>query len=337
MSTIGPSYALLVYQIFTQKGITEAQLFESTHLSRQQLEAGDNIPMEDFLQLLNNADAESPSHHVGLLLGQRSNILVLGSAGMSAAIAPSLRQGLQLLDSYSRVHVSYMGISVRSNLHGLSIDLDFSEDVGNTQRFHIETACMIFQNYIETILGTSVEDAHYFIPYDEPDYGAEFAALLHSPITYGHNQGAIQVPRRVLDIASPFYDRAAWQESQRFLANLIRKLTAQESKQQSYTQHVYALLQAHEPPLPTLHRIANQLHLSDRTLNRRLQEEGSNFREIKAVITHNWAKQYLRESELSVDAIALTLGYQDTANFRRAFRTRENCSPTHYREHQLDQ
>lgn len=334
MNTIGPAYALFIYQAMIEKGIASGQLLADTQLSQQQLEAGDNIPMDGFLQLLTNADRLSPESHIGILLGKRSNILVLGSAGMAAAIAPNLRQGLHILDSYSRLHVSYLRVAVRSNLQGMSISIDFMQDVGATKRFHVETAFMLFQNYLEAVTGETVSDAHYFIPYAEPDYASEYAPLIHSPISYGHKEACIQVPRRLLDIASPFYDKASWIESQKFLANRLKHQTEQEAEPQPYTQHVGALLQAHEPPLPGLGYIAEQLHVSERTLNRRLQQEGTNLREIKAALTHTWAKQYLRESELTIDAIASVLGYQDSANFRRAFRSREGCSPKSYRENQ---
>jgi AraC-like DNA-binding protein len=182
------------------------------------------------------------------------------------------------------------------------------------------------------VVGSAVSDAHYFVPYAQPDYASEYASLIHSPITYDHREAYIQIPRRLLDIASPFYDRATWIESQKFLANRIKALTEQEAEHQPYTQHVHALLQAHEPPLPGLNYIAEQLHVSERTLNRRLQKEGTNLREIKAALTHTWARQYLQESELTIDAIASVLGYQDSANFRRAFRSREGCSPKYFRE-----
>ena len=86
-----------------------------------------------------------------------------------------------------------------------------------------------------------------------------------------------------------------------------------------------------EPPLPDLGLVAARLHLSQRTLNRRLQQEGTNFREVKAGALNTWARQHLMETDHSVEAIAAALGYQDAANFRRAFRKREGCSPGEFR------
>jgi AraC-like DNA-binding protein len=71
--------------------------------------------------------------------------------------------------------------------------------------------------------------------------------------------------------------------------------------------------------------------MSPRTLNRRLQQEGSSYRVIKGTVLESWARLHLRETQLSVEAIAAALGYQDTANFRRAFRRSEGCSPSEFR------
>jgi AraC-like DNA-binding protein len=76
--------------------------------------------------------------------------------------------------------------------------------------------------------------------------------------------------------------------------------------------------------------------VSERTLNRRLRGEGSSFREIKSALLQNWARQYLAETGHTVEAIAALLGYQDTANFRRAFRLWEGCSPGEFRRRGAD-
>ena len=86
-----------------------------------------------------------------------------------------------------------------------------------------------------------------------------------------------------------------------------------------------------EPPLPDLGAVAARLHVSERTLNRRLQQEGTSFRQVRGELLNAWARQHLRETEHSVEAIAAALGYQDAANFRRAFRKQEGCSPGEFR------
>ncbi len=75
--------------------------------------------------------------------------------------------------------------------------------------------------------------------------------------------------------------------------------------------------------------MADSLHVSSRTLNRRLQDEGTTFRQLRLEAVHNWAKRLLLE-KVSVEAIALSLGYENPANFRRSFRDYVGCSPTEW-------
>ena len=117
--------------------------------------------------------------------------------------------------------------------------------------------------------------------------------------------------------------------SEEKLKENLKKMADSEST--PYTAYMTSLLQTSEPPLPDLSAAARQLHISERTLNRRLQEEGCNFRDLKSNALAAWAKLYLAQTDQSVDSIAAALGYQDTANFRRAFRKSEGRSPNEYR------
>ena len=99
-----------------------------------------------------------------------------------------------------------------------------------------------------------------------------------------------------------------------------------------FKQHIAGLLRTSEPPLPNLEDVAFDLNVSQRTLNRRLKSEDTSFRQLKSQALARWARQYLCETEHSVEAIAQELGYKDTANFRRAFRKSEGCSPIEYRQ-----
>jgi AraC-like DNA-binding protein len=82
---------------------------------------------------------------------------------------------------------------------------------------------------------------------------------------------------------------------------------------------------------PSLKTTARVLHLSPRTLHRRLIAEGTSFRELLEDARRSLALEYLRSNRLSIEEIAFTLGYADLANFRRAFRRWEGMPPSEYR------
>jgi len=111
---------------------------------------------------------------------------------------------------------------------------------------------------------------------------------------------------------------------------MLETLRSTESK--TYSLHISTLLRSQPPPLPTLQEVASRLYLSERSLSRRLREEDSSYRQLCNNELKFWACHYLADSNLTVEAIALMLGYQDSANFRRAFKSWLKCSPAAFRE-----
>ncbi|MBJ3778516.1 helix-turn-helix transcriptional regulator [Acuticoccus mangrovi] len=77
--------------------------------------------------------------------------------------------------------------------------------------------------------------------------------------------------------------------------------------------------------------VAQMTDLSVQSLQRRLREKGYTYREIVNQARHRRAEALLRETEMSVLDIALSLGYEDHPNFSRAFRRWAGCAPSTYR------
>ena len=329
MDTISPVYARFVLREILRQGYSAAQLLQGTSLDRAKLERGGDIAMDDFLTILNNGRNLS-DEQLGLMIGQHANITVLGTIGAAAAIAPTIREGLQVLENYTRLHISYIRIELSSGLHGLSLYYRFLQDTGELERFHTETAVMLVQHYIETLTGQVLDDAEHRLAISTPAYHAEYAKWLHSPVSFDWPHTSVEIPARWLDLSSPYYNADMWHQATLTLAQKLRELEGKE--EHPYTQYVGGLLRSSEPPLPDLSRIASGIHMSERTLNRRLQRENTSFRAIRGEVLGHWARQHLLETDQSVEAIAAALGYQDAANFRRAFRTREGCSPSAFRK-----
>jgi len=85
---------------------------------------------------------------------------------------------------------------------------------------------------------------------------------------------------------------------------------------------------------PNIEDIANALHISSRTIQRRLQDEGSSFQRVLEEARHQLACQYLNNSVLELNEAAYLLGYNDANSFVRAFRTWEGIPPARWREEQ---
>jgi AraC-like DNA-binding protein len=83
--------------------------------------------------------------------------------------------------------------------------------------------------------------------------------------------------------------------------------------------------------MPGARDVASALNMSARTLHRRLTQEGTSFQQIKDNFRTALARHYLGRPELSIDAIATLMGFQDNSAFYRSFRKWTGMSPGEYR------
>jgi len=330
MDRISPVYARLVLRELEGRGIDPAPLFAGKSTGRNELLRGGDISMQDFLHILRTGDRLLGKGQLGFLLGRKMHVLAMGPVGVAIASAPNLREGLQVLESFTRLHATYVDIGARSTLQGMTVTILYRHDTGDLERFHTETAMMLLQQYIETLIGEPISDARFRLAIPEPENTAEYTNALHGKIGFGAAANEVDIPHRCLDLPSPYYHRELWRQAQMRLSQALKDQTRTEES--PYKQHIVGLMRTSEPPLPELGDVAYDLNVSQRTLNRRLQAENTSFRQLKSQALTRWAKQYLRETKHSVEAIAETLGYRDTANFRRAFRKSEGRSPIEYRQ-----
>ena len=198
-----------------------------------------------------------------------------------------------------------------------------------TERFHSESALMLIQQYVETLTGRALDNARYSLPFPAPDYADEYVtgctarlALTRSIALSSSPSNGSTCPHLITTRRCGAMRSKCWR----------RKSGNLRARRACPTRSLW--IPCCDPTSPrcrTWGKLAARLHMSERTLNRRLQQEGTSFRQIKGGILGAWARQHLRETGHSVEAIAAELGYQDAANFRRAFRNSEGCSPSEFR------
>lgn len=83
---------------------------------------------------------------------------------------------------------------------------------------------------------------------------------------------------------------------------------------------------------PDKQMIADELGMSPRTLQRRLEEQDTSVKELIDQTRHQLALEYLTQDHLSVKEVAFSLGFNDASNFSRAFKRWEGKSPKAYRK-----
>jgi len=151
------------------------------------------------------------------------------------------------------------------------------------------------------------------------------------PVLCGAPRNAIVF--RVSDAQRRFVTRNA--ELLAMLAPQFEEALKQENGDENFAERVrVAIQQKLTGGRPTIEDIADALHVSSRTLQRRLQNEGSGFQRVLEEARHQLARHYLNNSDLELNEAAYLLGYEDGNSFVRAFRSWEGVPPARWREQQ---
>ncbi|MEH3774735.1 AraC family transcriptional regulator [Enterobacter asburiae] len=147
------------------------------------------------------------------------------------------------------------------------------------------------------------------------DYTRRYESFFGASVQYGEGPGitfaAVDALRPFLTVNESMF-RAFEPDLRRRLSELDATATAAERVRA-------VLLELLPGNAATIEKTAERLGLSKRTLQRRLEDEGENFRTLVNAVRENLARHYLRNTTMSGGEIAFLLGFEDPNSFYRAF------------------
>jgi AraC-like DNA-binding protein len=143
-------------------------------------------------------------------------------------------------------------------------------------------------------------------------------------------------PRDILVLKAADLDRPFPGHNSEILDILTPALTAALNEFQAQStvgeQAKVVLKRALASGRPEVAGVAGHLGMSERTLQRRITEEGTTFRALLTEARQELGRQLLSDPSIEIDEAACLLGYQDTSSFYRAFREWEGVTPNRWRE-----
>ena len=149
-------------------------------------------------------------------------------------------------------------------------------------------------------------------------------------IRFSSYPSKIQFSSEWLDTPLPQRDA----ETSQYFRQQCRMLITKLKHQSHFADDVRMILLARPGRFPNIDHVAERLHVSVRTLRRRLNEEGSSYRELLEEVRFQLGKEYLFDTRLPLAEISDLLGYTEPGNFSHAFRRWSGQSPRSFRKTQ---
>jgi len=163
--------------------------------------------------------------------------------------------------------------------------------------------------------------------FERPAFWEDYAVIFPARVTFAAPVTAIRFPTKSL---GPVQIRSSL-DLDRFLENAPRDWIFTKSQEHTQSLRVRAFLTHSAWKDAHLEAAANALHLTPRTLIRRLDADGTSFQAIKDGLRRDIAIRALQVGDTSIEAIAQDIGFSSAASFHKAFQRWTGATPSSYR------
>lgn len=327
-STLSVHYIRQIADQLRSMGRDVAGWLATSAMSEAQLAApGFQPSYREFERLVMSALAVSDEPALGLFVGQRLMANSHGIVGFAVLSSSTIRQGLELLERYTQLRTSLVTSKMVASKQSIRISFTATRPLGALERPVLEAIILSIKNVLQAATMGVCQVSEVAFPFAAPDYEALARAMFGCQVTYRSSWAGLAVPADVLDKPLTTADPEAFGEAAAFCQRELEKLTAE----MSLSAKVRRVLFETPHGFPTLPLVARSVRMTPRTLHRRLQDEGTSYRELLEAVRHARAVEYVKAGRFTIEEIAYTLGYADPPSFRRAFKRWEKVPPSTFR------
>lgn len=328
VTTIG-SVAALLAQTLRACGVDPAPLFASSGIDMQEaLVPGARVPTTRMQALWRLAVDATRDPCLGLVAAEHFQPAALHGLGFAWLASDTLRDALGRLVRYSRFINT--AADYRLEDRPAAVDLVMRIDHAGWPDFVHAAADLgmaVFLRMCSITAGRTIAPLRIAMQRPPPPCPERFEKVFGPVIEYDAPENRLSFERGLvherLAMANPELARINDQTVIDYLARFDRA---------SITMQVRSRIIEQLPDgRPRQELIAEALHMSLRSLQRRLQDEDTSFKELLNDTQQQLAMQYIGESNRSIGEITYLLGYSEPASFCRAFRRWTGKSPLQYR------
>lgn len=240
--------------------------------------------------------------------------------------APDLRTALQRLARYNRLVHDVASFSIEPAGDAVRIEHRFDAHGVQPCRQAAEFTLASLVVVAAQIGGQPVQAQAVEFAHAAPEDAAPFRQVFGVMPRFKAPTSCLTLSAAVLDRPVPAADPAL---SRIVTAHAEQLLAAQAPAQPTLAAQVRHHLAADMANGPlTLKDVAQRLHLSERSLQRRLDAEGTRFADLVDEVRRDLALRYIADARLALGEVAYLLGFAEPSPFHRAFKRWTGTTPT---------
>ncbi|MDT5219216.1 MAG: hypothetical protein QOF15_1321 [Mycobacterium sp.] len=324
MTRFGCENGLAVADVLNGSGLSETDLHDHDRMivGRQELTVVTNL-----VNLLGKGNEAAGAANLGVRLGSSYHVGSFGIFGFACLTSSTLGDAVRFAARFYELSYGFCLPTVTLDGPEAAMRLDLPDLTGSVEDFLVRRDLAAIAQVLAELMGSPIPFTSVEFAGPAPSSG-DAAASDAFCVTPRYN-----APANVARWPAALLENRLPQASELSVAMCEQQCDALLERRRQRTgvaRRVRERLASIDGKPHTIASVARQLAMSERTLRRRLAEENTTFRDLAEEVHRVLAEELLATGALSVDDVALRLGYAEATSFIAAFRRWTGTTPARY-------
>jgi AraC-like DNA-binding protein len=280
---------------------------------------------QEFAVIRNLVNETGRAPFLGLEAGRRIPLTAYGILGLGVMSSATAREAVNFAIQHRELILTLADPTAEERADVFTTTWNYGRLSPSVERFLFERDATVYIALLRERLRLNVRPIHVTCTFPAPAHAEAYVEHFGVKPIFAQPANTIVHRSSDMDLPLPEASRPTAQLCHRMCDELI----ARRRGRSSLTAHTRFLLAQSPGTLLSQDEVASDMHMSTRTLRRRLAEEGAQFRDLLDEVRIEQATQRLLAG-MTVSQVANQLGYSEPSVFIRAFKNWTGSSPGEY-------
>lgn len=283
-------------------------------------DAENHMNWEVASEFWNQAVAMTGDEQLGLHLGQELSHSAFGMLGYLAQSCRTLEESCVTIVKYNNTVSSIFKYSLDLSDKFAHVCFEpmplYLSKYPESARQAVDTSASSFARSFRTLTGKKIYPVEVEMSFPKRN-AAEYEKILGAPVRFGAARSCLTLTREDLQTPIISYDKSLFSLFSTILTNKQKSFYERKTWVEKIKSLVLIDFKGQAPPVEI---VASKLSMTIRTLQRKLAEEGTSYRDICTGLQKELSREML-SSNLKKEEVAALLGYSDASTLRRKYKS----------------
>jgi AraC-like DNA-binding protein len=343
MTKLGPDEKLypivkiaMIVESLKDEGVSPREALQGTDVSETQLVSpAVRVSANQVMESYRNAIRLSRNPQFAYRTGLKFHVSTYGMYGFAILSSTDFRRTMSFVVDYHQLAAPLVNarfLEQDNDAIWVITPFPYPQVDAPLYKFIVELQAGIHVSLHRDVMGQSFRPSELHFAFGRPRGASKDVEVFDCPVRYGQPENQLVFDAGWLNGTPNLGNEVTFSEVSQLCDRLLSDLNLSTGLAGKVRQIFLASI---GQPM-SFELVAGRLGMSERTLRRRLEREGTSFRELTDEVRAHAAIKYVRDTDLTIEDIAFALGFSDAAAFRHAFRRWTKSAPHEYRRARID-